>query len=128
MKWTKKAGMTAIFILCVMISVLLSGCGRETASGSGTGSAEIIESASVTADPSGTETEPDASDVAEPDGEDGKENQIPEDTVQMVDSIDIPVTDSPSGSLMASDGEYIYFSYRANDEELGGLCTSFPFH
>ena len=114
MKWTKKTGMTAIFILCVMISVMLSGCGGKN------------ESAAEVRDSSGTEAISDTPAAEEPDKEEEKVDQIPEDTVQTVDSIDIPVMDSPSGSLMASDGEYIYFSYRANDEELGGLYRADP--
>ena len=114
MKWTKKTGMTAIFILCVMISVMLSGCGEKN------------ESAAEARYSSGTEAVSDTPAAEEPDKEEEKADQIPEDTVQTVDSIDIPVMDSPSGSLMASDGEYIYFSYRANDEELGGLYRADP--
>lgn len=126
MKKSKSVGLVVAFIIIILISAVLSGCSRKTVSGSGTGEAEISESTAETEETTETEGMSDAFAVSEPDGEDGKENQIPEDTVQMVDSIDIPVTDSPSGSLMASDGEYIYFSYRANDEELGGLYRADP--
>ena len=126
MKKSKSVGLVVAFIIIILISAVLSGCSRKTVSGSGTGEAEISESTAETEETTETEGMSDAFAVSEPDGEDGKENQIPEDTVQMVDSIDIPVTDSPCGSLMASDGEYIYFSYRANDEELGGLYRADP--
>ena len=126
MKKSKSVGLVVAFIIIILISAVLSGCSRKTVSGSGTGEAEISESTAETEETTETEGMSDAFAVSEPDGEDGKENQIPEDTVQMVDSIDILVTDSPSGSLMASDGESIYFSYRANDEELGGLYRADP--
>ena len=105
MKKSKSVGLVVAFIIIILISAVLSGCSRKTVSGSGTGEAEISESTAETEETTETEGMSDAFAVSEPDGEDGKENQIPEDTVQMVDNIDIPVTDSPSGSLMASDGE-----------------------
>ena len=121
MNRSKNTDRIAFFILSVMIYMLLSGCGGKTVSDPENGSAEISESTAETADSSGSETGSDTTAVAEPGGTDGTEEPIPDDSVQMADSLNIPVIDSPCGSLMASDGEYIYFSYRANDEELGGL-------
>ena len=126
MKKSKSVGLVVAFIIIILISAVLSGCSRKTVSGSGTGEAEISESTAETEETTETEGMSDAFAVSEPDGEDKKEEQIPEDIVQTADSIDIPVMDSPCGSLMASDGEYIYFSYRANDEELGGLYRADP--
>ena len=126
MKRSKIAGIIAVFILSAMVCVLLSGCGGKTASELGAGSAEISESTAETADSSESVAGSDATAVVEPDETGEAEEPISDDSVRTVDSLDIPVIDSPCGSLMASDGEYIYFSYRANDEELGGLYRADP--
>lgn len=110
MEKTKRDGNVSVFIISIIICALLSGCGGKTAPGSEDGAAEISASTAETAHLSGEETGSDASAVAAPDV-----------SVRTTESLDIPAIDSPCGSLMASDGEYIYFSYRANDEELGGL-------
>ncbi|MBQ9022033.1 MAG: hypothetical protein IJ113_08510 [Eggerthellaceae bacterium] len=41
--------------------------------------------------------------------------------ISVADTADLPVQHIPYGSLMVSDGEYLYLSYRSNDEEKGGL-------
>ena len=108
MKRKEMTGKAAVLILSVLICALLFGCGGKKASG--------------------TEDEPeapaDASADVQTDAEDEGEENLSDVPVQTAESIFIPVIDSPCGSLMAADSEYIYFSYRANDEELGGLYRS----
>ena len=147
MKRTGTAAIVAVFMILIMACALVSGCGAKDSPGSGSGSAETAKSRSEAPDLSAPEADtsdlsmPEASDtselsvsepaaetsaVSETDGEDEAEGPLPEESVQTADHMDIPVLDSPCGSLMASDGEYIYFSYRAIDEELGGLYRADP--
>ena len=99
-----KALKDAMLVACLIALIAaLCGCASNSAP----------ESASAD-DPDGSES----SEVQEESSEaDSQENAV---VPEAVDAIDIDNVDMPYGTAMASDGEYLYFTYVSNGDE-GGL-------